>query len=86
MNPNANVLRVLALAGAAVMLLSPASAADSVEAPKTGTARITGIVPVLRKKIPSAIKEYGPPPAFKVDKPEPPRTAVWVGSGAARTP
>ena len=85
MNPNANVLRVLALAGASVMLLSPASAADSVEAPKTGTARITGMVPVLRKKIPSAIKDYGPPPAFKVDKPEPPRSAVWVGSGAAPT-
>lgn len=42
MNPNANVRRVLALAGAAVMLLSPASAADSVEASKTGTAGSLG--------------------------------------------
>lgn len=85
MNPNGKVLRALALVWAVVMLLSPASAADGVEAPKTGTARITGMVPVLRKKIPSAIKEYGPPPAFKVNKPESPRSAVWVGSGAAPT-
>lgn len=48
-------------------------------------ARISGVVPVLRKKAPSAVKDYGPPPAFKVDKPEPPKSAVWVGSGAPPT-
>jgi plastocyanin len=39
----------------------------------------------VRKKAPSAVKDYGPPPAFKVDKPEPARSAVWVGSGASPT-
>lgn len=56
--------------------VAPAPAASA-------TARISGRVPVLARKPVSAIKDYGPPPAFKVDPPEPPTSAVWVGSGAA---
>lgn len=85
MNPTQFFLRVLASAWALVILLSPVAVADDAKAPKTTTARITGTVPVLRKKVPSAVKDYGPPPAFKVDKPEPARSAVWVGSGASPT-
>jgi plastocyanin len=58
-------------------------AAPAGAAPAAGTARISGKVPVLPRKPVSAIKDYGPPPAFKVDLPDPPASAVWVGSGAA---
>ncbi len=34
--------------------------------PQAGTARIVGRVPVVPRKSPSAVKDYGPPPAFKV--------------------
>lgn len=51
--------------------------------PAAGTARVSGRVPVLPRKPVSAIKDYGPPPAFKVDPPEPATSAVWIGSGAA---
>lgn len=56
-------------------------AAPAAVAP-AGTARIVGKVPVLQRKSSSAVKDYGPPPAFKVDAPDPPASAVWVGSGA----
>ncbi|MFM7797769.1 MAG: carboxypeptidase regulatory-like domain-containing protein [Planctomycetota bacterium] len=62
---------------------APAPAA----APAASTARIVGRVPVLARKPVSAIKDYGPPPAFKVDPPDPAASAVWVGScSAARDP
>ena len=70
------------------MLLAMAAAlgaggpAPQQEAP-TGTATIVGRVPVLPRKAPPAVKDYGAPPAFKVEAPEPPSSAVWVGSGAA---
>jgi plastocyanin len=84
MSAATNHRKGLALTGAAAMLLlTSAMAGDSASQTKPSTARLTGTVPVLRKKTPSAIKEYGPPPAFKVDKPEPSKSAVWVGSGAA---
>lgn len=51
-------------------------------APQARTARIVGRVPVLPRKSPSAVKDYGPPPAFKVEPPDPAASAVWVGSGA----
>lgn len=51
-------------------------------APQAGTARIVGRVPVLPRKSASAVKDYGPPPAFKVEPPDPASSAVWVGSGA----
>ena len=47
-----------------------------------GSARIVGRVPVLPRKPASAIKDYGPQPAFKVDPPDPAASAVWVGTGA----
>ena len=50
--------------------------------PQAGTARIVGRVPVVPRKSPSAVKDYGPPPAFKVEPPDPAASAVWVGSGA----
>jgi plastocyanin len=59
---------------------SPAPAATV--APAAGTARLTGRVPVLPRKSLPAIKDYGPPPAFKVDAPDAAVSAVWVGSGA----
>ena len=51
-------------------------------APGPGTARLSGRVPVLARKASAAVKDYGPPPAFKVDKPDPVASAVWVGAGA----
>jgi plastocyanin len=47
------------------------------------TGVIVGRVPVLVRKPAPAVKDYGPPPAYKVDPPEPATSAVWVGSGAA---
>lgn len=44
---------------------------------------LVGRVPVLARKLASAVKDYGPPPAYKVEPPEPATSAVWVGSGAA---
>ena len=44
---------------------------------------LVGRVPVLARKPASAVKDYGPPPAYKVEPPEPATSAVWVGSGAA---
>ena len=76
------------IVGAMVVLLSgavaqePAPANASETAPKATTARLVGRVPVLSRKTPAAIKDYGPPPAFKVEPPEAPASAVWVGSGA----
>ncbi len=61
---------------------APAQSSPSPAAPVAGTARLTGRVPVLPRKSLPAIKDYGPPPAFKVDSPDPPVSAVWVGSGA----
>ena len=43
---------------------------------------LAGRVPVLARKPAPAVKDYGPPPAYKVDPPEPATSAVWVGSGA----
>ncbi len=60
-----------------------AQAAPTGAAPVAAAARIVGRVPVLSRKPVSAIKDYGPPPAFKVDPPDPAASAVWVGSGAA---
>jgi plastocyanin len=72
--------------GASVVLLSGAVAQEPAPAPATATkataARLEGRVPVLSRKTPAAIKDYGPPPAFKVEPPEAPASAVWVGSGA----
>ena len=45
----------------------------------TGTLR--GKVPVPIKKPMSAVKDYGSGPAFKVQPPDPPMSAVWVGAG-----
>jgi len=50
--------------------------------PAAGTATLLGRVPVLARKPAPAVKDYGPPPAFKVDAPEPATSAVWVGSGS----
>ena len=84
----ATVSQRLASVCSALVVLWTQSAAQAAETgaePKPNTARITGVVPILRKKGSSAVKDYGPPPAFKVDKPESPRSAVWVGSGASPT-
>jgi plastocyanin len=51
-------------------------------APQAGAGRIVGRVPVLPRKSASAVKDYGPPPAFKVEPPDPAASAVWIGSGA----
>lgn len=61
---------------------APAQSSPAPAAPAAGTARLTGRVPVLPRKSLPAIKDYGPPPAFRVDAPDPPVSAVWVGSGA----
>jgi plastocyanin len=61
---------------------APAQSSPSPAAPVAGTARLAGRVPVLPRKSLPAIKDYGPPPAFKVDAPDPPVSAVWVGAGA----
>ena len=50
--------------------------------PQPGFAKVVGRVPVLPRKSASAVKDYGPPPAFKVEPPDPAASAVWVGSGA----
>jgi plastocyanin len=61
----------------------PAAAAPAARpSAQAGTARLSGRVPVLPRKPGASVKDYGPPPAFKVDKPEPATSAVWVGSGA----
>jgi plastocyanin len=61
----------------------PAAAAPAARpSASAGTARLSGRVPVLPRKPGASVKDYGPPPAFKVDKPEPATSAVWVGSGA----
>ena len=60
---------------------SPAPAGQGAPA-NVAACRLSGRVPVLSRKSPAAIKDYGPPPAFKVESPEPPASAVWVGSGA----
>ena len=52
-------------------------------AQRVTTGVIVGRVPVLVRKPAPAVKDYGPPPAYKVDPPEPATSAVWVGSGAA---
>ena len=74
------------IVGATVVLLSGAVAQEptptQATAAKATTARLAGRVPVLSRKTPAAIKDYGPPPAFKVEPPEAPASAVWVGSGA----
>lgn len=74
------------IVGATVVLLSGAVAQEPTPAQATAakatTARLAGRVPVLSRKTPAAIKDYGPPPAFKVEPPEAPASAVWVGSGA----
>lgn len=83
------------IVGASVTLLSGAVAQDqapsapvavpaatAAPAAPAATARLSGRVPVLSRKTPAAIKDYGPPPAFKVEPPEAPASAVWVGSGA----
>lgn len=74
------------IVGATVVLLSGAVAQEPTPAQATAakatTARLEGRVPVLSRKTPAAIKDYGPPPAFKVEPPEAPASAVWVGSGA----
>jgi plastocyanin len=88
MKPVATMSTMLASVLAVLILLTmpPATrAAGDPPGTPSRTARITGVVPVVRKKAPSAVKDYGPPPAFKVDKPEPARSAVWVGSGASPT-
>ena len=88
MKPVATMSTMLASVLAVLILLTmpPATrAAGDPPGTQSHTARITGVVPVVRKKAPSAVKDYGPPPAFKVDKPEPARSAVWVGSGASPT-
>jgi len=82
-----HVMRLAAcVVGASVVLLSGAVAQEPAPAPATATkataARLSGRVPVLSRKTPAAIKDYGPPPAFKVEPPEAPASAVWVGSGA----
>ncbi len=81
---------VVLLAGAVAQEPAPSSAGSSAPAatpqaqpPAASTAaRLSGRVPVLSRKTPAAIKDYGPPPAFKVEAPEVPASAVWVGSGA----
>jgi plastocyanin len=88
MKPVATMSTMLASVLAVLILLTmpPATrAAGDPPGTPSRTARITGVVPIVRKKAPSAVKDYGPPPAFKVDKPEPARSAVWVGSGASPT-
>lgn len=88
MKPVATMSTMLASVLAVLILLTmpPATrAAGDPPGTPSRTARITGVVPVVRKKAPSAVKDYGPPPAFKVDKPEPARSAVWVGSGTSPT-
>jgi len=62
---------------------APAATPPQAQPPAPSTAaRLSGRVPVLSRKTPAAIKDYGPPPAFKVEAPEVPASAVWVGSGA----
>ena len=58
------------------------TAADVARPQAAQAARLRGRVPVVARKPAAAIKDYGPPPAFKVDAPDPPASAVWVGSGA----
>ena len=67
----------------AVVPPQAAPASPAAAPPAAGTARLSGRVPVLTRKPSASVKDYGPPPAFKVDKPEPATSAVWVGSGAA---
>jgi plastocyanin len=73
------------IVGASMVLLLAARAQDAaptVATPIASTATLKGRVPVLSRKSPAAIKDYGPPPAFKVEPPDAPASAVWVGSGA----
>lgn len=63
---------------------APVAGSPSV-APPAGsatTARLVGRVPVIQRKPAPAVKDYGPPPAFKVEPADAPASAVWVGSGA----
>lgn len=83
-----SVVLVAWSAGGAPQAASSQASTPAVGAsPQAGTGTIVGRVPVLPRKPASAVKDYGPPPAFKVEPPEPPSSAVWVGSGApARDP
>ena len=72
----------------ATMPVDAAQAAPERLAPPAGAQQsahcvLVGRVPVLARKPASAVKDYGPPPAYKVEPPEPATSAVWVGSGAA---
>ncbi len=49
-------------------------------APVAATATLKGRVPVLKRKA-TPTKEYGTQPSFKVEPPDEPTSAVWVGSG-----
>jgi plastocyanin len=50
-------------------------------APIATTATLKGRVPVLKRNATLA-KEYGAQPSFRVEPPDAPTSAVWVGSGA----
>ena len=77
------------LMSAAPMPLDAAQQADPAQpSPPAGAQQsapcvLVGRVPVLARKPAPAVKDYGPPPAYKVEQPEPATSAVWVGSGAA---
>jgi plastocyanin len=62
---------------------SPARLTPPAGAQQSAPCVLVGRVPVLARKPAPAVKDYGPPPAYKVEPPEPATSAVWLGGGAA---